>query len=190
MKNKKKNVLARYNGASAKKNMKVTALKTGVGVLSASSGAGMAALIGNFSPIAGLVLIGLGNFLGDKSGLLSIAGAATIGYGLAKAGENRTSENTVKDRMVNFKNDWLKATYLDKVFNKGETKEDGVEIGSVDSSVLDQFQQRIKESAVKFQMSQMADSPSSDDFDTDDEEEIEEAEFTILPDGEVDFSDF
>lgn len=191
MKKEKKNVLARYNGLDGKNNLKVTALKTGVGLVGASSGAGLAALIGKFSPILGVVMISAGSYLGDKSGLLAIAGAATLGYGLAKANENRITESTMKDRLVTFKNDWLKATYLDKLLKKGESDEEDVEIGAIDSSVLDQFQERIKESAVKFQMSQMEnDVLPNENSDEPGEDEIEEAEFTILPEEEIDFSNF
>lgn len=88
----KQNLLQRYNNSEAKKSVKFSAMKTGVDlVVGASAGAGLGALLGIWSPLAGFLMLGAGHYFGDKSGVLRVAGAATIAYGIAKAQENRVS---------------------------------------------------------------------------------------------------
>jgi len=190
-KKNKKNLLQRYNDADAKKNVKYTAMKSGVDlVVGSSAGAGLGALLGIWSPLAGFLMIGAGHYFGDKSGVLRVAGAATIAYGIAKAAENRaaTEEASVngislgslaegaKGRLINFKDNWLKAFYLDKLTGKKkeETIEDSdVTVGAIDLSDLDMFEDMTKETAVKFELQRLK---NEDSFDVEEEEEFEDEE--------------
>jgi len=164
----KKNVLERYNGAEAKKDVKITAMKSGVDLLvGASAGAGLGALLGIWSPLAGFLMIGAGHYFGDKSGALRIAGAATIAYGIAKSVENRAAVQAAsvegislgslatgaKDRLINFKDNWLQAFYLDKlVGSKSTTADEEVAVGAIDMRDLDVFENLNKEAAVNYEL--------------------------------------
>lgn len=213
-KKKKKNMLTRYNDAEAKGSVKFTAIKTGVDVVAGSVvGGGLGALFGIWSPILGLILIGAGHALGDKSGVLRVAGAATMAYGIAKAVENRsaTTEASVngvslgsladgaKGRLINFKDNWLKATFLDKLVSKKEesTEEGDPTIGAIDLSELDIIDSMVEDSAINFEMQNIANEDSFEDEDEDEEfseeedfeeeEDLEGLDYSLIEE-EIDFS--
>lgn len=169
-KKNKKNILQRYNDADAKKNFEITAMKTGVdAVLGTTAGAGFGALLGNWSPLAGAALIAIGHVLGDKSGVLRVAGAATIAYGIAKASENRQAANDAsvngvsitegaKQRLLDFKENWLKAFHLDKLTPKKTTTNDtksGSTIGAIELNELNTIEQLVQEAAIRHEMNKI-----------------------------------
>ena len=211
MKKKRKNkngIIKRYNdaqtvkrdskGKRTKTNAKVIALKTGVDLVSSTTVApAIGAGLGVLAPIAGFILIGLGHYLGDKSGLLRLTGAATMGYGIAKAIENRNAPEAslvegAKTRLINFKNDWLNAFYLDKVFKakaETETTEDA-SIGAIDLSALDVFDDLNQQSAQNFELQQELSAEQTDDFDGAvqfDAEDLEGINYSVIEE-EIDFS--
>ncbi|MBL4862193.1 MAG: hypothetical protein JKY09_04140 [Crocinitomicaceae bacterium] len=214
---KKEGLLKRYNGADAKKNLKYTGMKTGVDVVVGSSvGAGLGALFGIWSPLAGLLMIGSGHYLGDKSGVLRVAGAATIAYGIAKAVENRESANEAvvngislgavkegaKDRLTEFKTNWLKAFFLDKLIGKKEQQENKEElaIGAIDLSSLDVFDDINKQQAMKFELDRIQNEDEDqfliesddDDFDEfesfDESDDLEGTSYDMIGSEQIDFS--
>jgi len=218
-KKKKKNVLQRYNDAETKKNIKHTGMKTGVdAVLGTSTGAGLAAVFGIWSPLVGVILIGAGHYFGDKSGLLRVSGAATIAYGIAKASENRAavddaSVNGVslgsvadgaKQRLIDFKNNWLKAFYLDKLTKEKETATDDKKdatVGAIDLSELDSIEEMVKESAIQFELKNIKEEDDFDEDEFEEDEDFEEDEFEqeneeleglnfALIEEEIDFNSF
>ncbi len=166
---KKGNLLQKYNSKSAKKSAKFTAMKTGVDVLgTAAVGPAIGAGLGIFAPVAGLIMIAAGHFLGDQSGLLRLTGAATIGYGIAKARSNRmrTGQNFVdsaKDRYIELKDDWMNATYLDKLIKSDNQSETPVEgIGAIDLSELDHFERLNQQAAIDFETERVLEEDNDD----------------------------
>lgn len=145
-----------------------SAVKMGVeGVAAAVAGGGAGALFGVWSPLLGLLLIGTGHYFGDKTGLLRITGAACIGYGIAKAKENRASASAAvvegitlgsiatgaKERLIDLKDNWLKATFLDKLIGpKTDATTQDAPVGAIDLTELDAFETLNKEAAVKYEL--------------------------------------
>lgn len=145
-----------------------SAVKMGVeGVAAAVAGGGAGALLGIWSPLLGLLLLGTGHYLGDRTGLLRITGAACIGYGIAKAKENRAAVTAAtvegitlgslatgaKERLIDLKDNWLQATFLDKlVGKKTEVPVDETAVGAIDLTELDAFENLNKEAAVKYEL--------------------------------------
>ena len=216
-KKNKTGMIKRYNkaqvverdksGKRKKTNVGVLAMKTGVDLTGAAVVAPViGASLGLLSPIAGILLLGLGHFLGDKSGLLRLTGAATLGYAVAKGIENRNAPKQTmiegtKSRLVDLKENWLNTFYLDKIFKGESDAVDPVEpentiegFGAIDVSRLDVFDQLNKESAVNFETEQAMNEtsePSQITFDTSSElqaEEVEDIEHALIE--EVDFSTF
>ena len=208
-KRKNKNgIIKRYNdaqtvkrddkGKRTKTNGKVIALKTGVDLVSSTAVApAIGAGLGVLAPIAGFILMGLGHYLGDKSGLLRLTGAATMGYGIAKAIENRNGPETslvegAKTRLINFKDDWLNAFYLDKVFKAKEVAEstEDASIGAIDLSALDVFDDLNEQSAQQFEMQQALSDNQAENFDETiqfDAEDLEGMNYSVFEE-EIDFS--
>jgi hypothetical protein len=162
-------LLKRYNDAQAKSNVKVTAMKSGVDLLlGVGIGSGLAATLGIWSPLAGFLMMGTGHYLGDESGVLRVAGAATVAYGIAKSMENReavrqASVNGVtlgslaggaKERLVQLKNEWVNALFIDKLTGNKTEERSAVseELGDIDLSELDIYDQMNKQSAVDFEL--------------------------------------
>lgn len=176
------------NKLPMKKRVVQTAKHTGIGLVGVAGGTGAAAGLGKFSPILGLILLGAGYFLGGKWQVLSVAGAATLGYGIAKSQDNR-NEQTVKDRLVTFKNDWLHAFFIDKLTKKSDTSDET--IGAIDLSELDDLERKIEESAIKYQMRQMENEALADSFEAEEIEsnDLEDADFTVIEE-EIDFANF
>ena len=169
---KSKGLLQKYKGAKTKGNIANTGLKTVVDlVVGAAVGAGIGASSGRAALPIGILLIAGSHYFDEDTGILRIAGAATIAYGIAKAVENKNiaDSNSVegitlagetskaKTRLSNFKDELLTAFYLDKVFKKKEDSEDLIidtkdGIGAIDLSSLDVFEQNNKNEAIQFEL--------------------------------------
>lgn len=147
-----------------KKRIGDTAKQTGIGALSIAGGTASAASLGKLAPFAGLLMLGVGYFLGGKWQLLTLAGAATMGYGIAKASENRLEES-LKERLVTFKNDWLNGLYIDKLINKPTdgSAVNGTSIGAIDLSEMDFIDEQLTDSANEFEEDQFEEA-EEDDF--------------------------
>lgn len=159
-KKKKKGLIASYNAKKTKGNLANTGLKTLVDVLLGSTlGAGIGAGAGKAALPIGLLLIAGGHFLEEESGMLRIAGAATIAYGIGKTITNKQIEqsetveglageaNKAKKRLNQFKNEVFSAYYIDKIYKPKE----GQEVGAIDLSSLDRIAANIEEQAYDFE---------------------------------------
>lgn len=164
----KKGFVARYNEKETKGKIGNTALKTLVDTITgAVIGTGVGAMAGKYAAIIGPVIIGVGHYAGDKSGVIRIAGASAMAYGIAKALENQSvnglgSLGDVKSRMGNLKEELFVAFYLDKVFKKkGNPVSSGnssdlvadaqTDIAGIDLSALDMFEDFNEQEARQFQ---------------------------------------
>ncbi|MBL1281245.1 MAG: hypothetical protein COA33_013285 [Fluviicola sp.] len=190
---KNKGFLQKYKGAKTKGNIANTGLKTVVDlVVGAAVGAGISASSGRAALPIGILLIAGSHYFDEDTGILRIAGAATIAYGIAKAVENKNiaDANSVegitlagetskaKTRLSNFKDEILTAFYLDKVFKKKEDSEDLVidtneGIGAIDLSSLDVFEQNNNNEAIQFELDNNELPEVSDEF------EIESEDFSF-----------
>ncbi|MEZ4921870.1 MAG: hypothetical protein R2780_01750 [Crocinitomicaceae bacterium] len=146
----------------------------GVGV----AGGAVGALGGIWTPFVGFALIVGGHLLGDKSGLMRVGGAAMMAYGIAKAQENHAASDAnsvnglgslsgAKDRLLDFKDNFLKAFFLDKLTKKKSDAEaetdDEQTMGAIDLSSLDAFADLTKQSAYNFELKRaMADELASE----------------------------
>jgi len=81
-----------------------------------------------------------------------------------------------KNRLNNFKNDWIKALRIDKLTKSNSGHTSNSSIGAIDLSALDTIEDTVKQSAVEYKMSQMDD--DFDTYDTDENELIEYANQT------------
>ena len=192
---KSKGLLQKYKGAKTKGNIANTGLKTVVDlVVGAAVGAGIGASSGRAALPIGILLIAGSHYFDEDTGILRIAGAATIAYGIAKAVENKNiaDSNSVegitlagetskaKTRLSNFKDEILTAFYLDKVFKKKEDSEDLIidtkdGIGAIDLSSLDVFEQNNKNEAIQFEL----DSNELPEFSDELESEVESEDFSF-----------
>lgn len=151
----KDNIFQKYNKREAKKDALNTLMKTGVDVIGASVvGGTLGALTGKHAVWFGLAMIGTGHFFGDKTGILRVAGAGAVAYGVAKYNENTAvnglgaQPTDAKTRLNAFKHELLSSFYLDKIFKKKDTvtsstttaDADGTTVGSIDLSSLDFFE--------------------------------------------------
>lgn len=182
-KNSKKSggMLARYKSAQTKGNIANTGLKSLVDlVVGATIGAGIGASTGRAALPVGLLLIAGSHYFDEETGVLRVAGGATIAYGIGKAIENQNiaAANSVngftlagestkaKTRLSQFKDEILTAFYLDKVFKKKAEEapafEDGQAVGSIDLSALDVFEQNNRNEAIQYGLSQEDDEDYSE----------------------------
>jgi len=128
MKTKKKSSLEvlidQYNEKETKGNLGNTLLKSTVDITGSVAGTGIASLSGDKSLLVGAAIIALGHYINDESGLLRIAGASTIGYGIAKANEFKTNPElaTLSQRTSAWKNDLLTSFYLNWKKETGQEK--------------------------------------------------------------------
>lgn len=123
MKNRKKKgsknqltkLLEEYNQKDTKGNINNTLLKSVVDIAGVAAGTGIGALSGDKAKFIGPLLIALGHYIGDESGLLRMLGASTLSYGIAKSKEFKENQelHKVKGRMIDLKGNWLSAMYLD-----------------------------------------------------------------------------
>lgn len=189
-KKKEKKIIQRYINANAKKNIKVSALKTGVDMVGGVGiGTLLGAVFGVWSPIIGLLTMGTGHALGDKTGIIRVAGASMSAYGLATAIENRTKTSTVegvsltgtadgiKNRFSKLLDNWKHTLYLDKVMppKQKETFAGIIEgLGNLDLSELDILERKIENSSRQYSQSQ---SIPIEGVDYDEEEAFEEQQY-------------
>lgn len=114
-KKKRKSFVEKYNEKETKGNAQNTALKSTVDTIASSFiGTGLGAISGKFSPLVGIATIVAGHYLGDKSGILRITGASTLGYGIAKAkdyNENPDYDSPQK-RLKGLGNDLLSMAHI------------------------------------------------------------------------------
>lgn len=114
-KTKSKSLLEKYNERQTKGNLENTLIKGAVDAVASSViGTGIGAIAGNKAPFAGLGLILAGHYFGDESGVLRIAGASTLAFGIAKAKEYQNNPNldTAQKRISEAKDDFLTAFHL------------------------------------------------------------------------------
>lgn len=196
---KGKGVLERYNERETKKQIGNSLLKTGVDSVSgAVVGTGIGFLAGKWAILVGPALFFTGHYLGDKSGLLRVAGAATMAYGIASAIQNKEISGTVdgislsgetskvKARYENWKEQMKVAFFLDKIFKSDEQK--AVEgIGELDLASLDMFEDFNEMEARNFESARSYDAPPLPDFTSN--APSQETAFSIIED-EEDFSRF
>jgi len=187
---KKKGLLEKYKSTKTKGNIGGTGLKSVVDlVVGAALGAGIGASSGKAALPIGVLLIAGSHYFDEQTGILRVAGSATVAYGIAKAVENKNladqesvngfslagESSKAKHRLENFKDEILTAFYLDKVFKKKEESEDLVidtnqSIGSVDLSTLDVFEQDNKNQAIQFELDNNGLDELSEDLEMDDED--------------------
>jgi len=114
-KTKNKSLLEKYNERQTKGNIENTLIKGAVDAVASSViGTGIGAIAGDKAPFAGLGLIFAGHYFGDESGVLRIAGASTLAFGIAKTKEYQSNPNldTVQKRLFSAKDDFLTAFHL------------------------------------------------------------------------------
>ena len=114
-KTKSKSLLEKYNERQTKGNAENTLIKGAVDAVASSViGTGLGAIAGDKAPFAGLGLILAGHYFGDESGVLRIAGASTLAFGIAKAKEYQNNPNldTAQKRISEAKDDFLTAFHL------------------------------------------------------------------------------
>lgn len=171
----KKGIIKRYIDADGKKNIGVSVMKTSVETVGAVGGGFAGALSGVASPFLGFGLILTGHLIGDKTGLLKVAGAGMIGYGIANAMTNRSDAKSasvnglgavsgnVKQRMIDFKDNLMHAFYLDKVFKKDagatSTSDDLGSAPYLDTSGLDVFADFNQQLAIRQASDEVAQEP-------------------------------
>ena len=174
-----------------------------------TAGGTIGAVGGIWTPFVGLALLAGGHLLGDKSGILRVVGASMMAYGIAKAQENRAASEAgsvnglgslsgAKDRLLDFKDNFLKAFYLDKLTKKKEDPAaiDETTMGAIDLSALDAFEDLTKQSAYNFELKRvLEEGETEDDFEEEDifeedeiyEDDLEGLDYTIIDEG-VDFA--
>lgn len=160
--NKSTGILAKYKAQKTKGDLKGTGLKTLVDLLvGATVGAGIGASAGRAALPIGLALIAGSHYMDEDTGILRLAGSATIAYGIGKAISNKNmaeasavngfslagESSKAKSRLTQFKDELITAFYLDKVIKK---KED--QIGAIDLSSLEIFDQNNKNEALQYEM--------------------------------------
>ena len=161
----KKGIVKRYTDAKGKSNFGVSSMKTGIESAGALAGSGLGAVSGIASPFLGIGMLFLGQIIGDETGLLKVAGAGMIGYGVANAVTNRDNaksaslnglgevKGNVTQRLVDYKDNLMHAFYLDKLFKKDDsstsTKSDLGSTPYLDTSGLDVFEDFNQEFAVR-----------------------------------------
>lgn len=160
-------MISKFKGMSTKGNIKNTGIKSLVDLLlGATLGAGIGASSGRLALPIGLVLIAGGHYMDEKTGIIRLAGAATVAYGIGKAIQNKNvAEETAMDgitlagetskaksRLTAFKDELITAFFLDKVLNKDSNESS--EIGAIDLSSLDVFEHSNQSQAMNFEAQQ------------------------------------
>ena len=188
----KKGVLAKFEAKKTKGNIANTGLKTVVDlVLGSTIGAGIGAGAGQAAIPIGILLIAGGHYFDESTGILRMAGSATIAYGIGKAITNKQiadanqvnglagESNKVKTRLNLFKDEIFTAFYLDKIYKpKGkEATEIAIEgIGEIDLSSLDVFEEDLRQQAIEFEMGQ----DDLEGFEEDYADEIEDFSYAMI----------
>ncbi len=183
------------------KNTAKTAIDiTGAGVGTAGAfGTGIISPL--IAPVTGIVLLGLGHFLGDKTGVMRVIGASMFGYGLAKVTQKDELDETIdgltmgaigakaKRRLGEFKNEWMKAFFIDKIV-KPKSSQDNLAIdgfGAIDLSAMDAIEESVKQSAIQHEMNQM-ESQEQNFLENAADEDEDEISFVTIPEDEIDLS--
>jgi len=123
---KKSNLISRYNDLDAKSNANHALMKTVVDVIAgAMIGPALSATLGKFAPIAGAALTFGGHYTGDQTGLMRGIGMSTLAHSVAKTNEYRQPDSTLKNRLSELKDDWLRLILLKKA-DKPKTELDGM----------------------------------------------------------------
>jgi hypothetical protein len=122
LKMKKKQWLKDFDEMKTEKDIKNTAIKTGVeAVLSVLIGGAIGSIVGRPSFIVVLATTAAGHYLGSKwlppIGIGMMASSNPMGVGVSGF-----DLQGAKDRLLTFKDSILHRTYLDKVFKKGSGK--------------------------------------------------------------------
>ncbi len=189
---KKKGILAQYKAKKSKGNIANTGLKTLVDLLLGSTvGAGIGAGAGQAAIPIGILLIAGSHYLDEETGILRIAGSATIAYGIGKAITNKQiadanqinglagESSKAKTRLNLFKDEVFTAFYLDKIYKPKdkEATEIAIEgIGQIDLSSLDVFEDDLKQQAIEFEMGQ----DDLEGFEEDYKNEIEDFSYAMI----------
>lgn len=166
--NKSTGILAKYKAQKTKGDLKGTGLKTLVDLLvGATVGAGIGASAGRAALPIGLALIAGSHYMDEDTGILRLAGSATIAYGIGKAISNKNmaeasavnefslagETSKAKSRLTQFKDELITAFYLDKVIKKKtDNPLDDTQIGAIDLSSLEIFDQNNKNEALQYQI--------------------------------------
>lgn len=170
--NKSKGILAKYKAQKTKGDLKGTGIKTLVDlIVGATIGAGIGASAGRAALPIGLALIAGSHYMDEDTGILRLAGSATIAYGIGKAisNKNLAEANAVdgftlagetskaKSRLTQFKDELITAFYLDKVIKSREDSaiEEG-QIGAIDLSSLEIFDHNNRNEAIQYEMNAQA----------------------------------
>lgn len=144
---KKSNLISRYNDLDAKSNANHALIKTVVDVIAgAMIGPALSATLGKFAPIAGAALTFGGHYTGDQTGLMRGIGMSTLAHSVAKTNEYRQPDSTLKNRLSELKDDWLRLILLKKA-DKPKTELDGM-------ATPDELKKAIQQEIVKEQPSQ------------------------------------
>jgi len=189
---KKKGILAQYKAKNTKGNIANTGLKTLVDLLLGSTvGAGIGAGAGQAAIPIGILLIAGSHYLDEDTGILRIAGSATIAYGIGKAITNKQiadanqinglagESSKAKTRLNLFKDEVFTAFYIDKIYKPKEIEatEIAIEgIGEIDLSSLDVFEDDLKQQAIDFEMEQ----DDLEGFEEDYQDEIEDFSYAMI----------
>lgn len=186
MRKKSKSLLQKYKGVKTKGNISNSGLKTIVDLIVGTTlGAGVGAATGRAALPVGLLLIGSSHYMEEETGVLRVAGSAAIAYSIGKVIQNKEIASTVsgislagettkaKTRLSQFKDEVLHAFYLDKVLKSKSSSE----VGSIDLTPLDVFEQQNHEQALNYEM------------DNDNPYELEDS-FDELDDYEEDYDEF
>lgn len=101
-------LIQKYSSLDTKQNVGNTAIKS---ITEVAAGAGLGSLLstslGKNSPLAGLLLVFAGNYVGDSTHLLKTIGIGTIAHGIAKANDY-DKMGDAKSRFQQLREDWKK----------------------------------------------------------------------------------
>ena len=179
-------------------------IRSGVDVGGALAGGLLGAAIGKNSAFFGFGMLVAGDLVGDKTGLYKTIGSGMLVYGVAKIfqGDDGTANKsvqglsgteTVKDRLVKYKDELMSAFYLDKIFKKKSddtttTKTVGDDsVGALDLSALDFFEDYNHEQANEFEINQGYEREALPDYSIsaapyDDDDTDEDISYAIIDD--------
>ncbi len=198
--NKSGSMLEKYKAKKTKGNIANTGLKTLVDlVVGATLGAGIGATTGRAALPVGILLMAGSHYFDEDTGVLRIAGGATIAYGIGKAIEHQNiaaaqavngftlagEQTKAKTRLTQFKDEVFTAFYLNKIFKKKEDAPvlDDQAVGSIDLSPLEIYETNNRREAIQYELNQEDDFEElSGGYDYEDPEEYSFAMIEEDPD--------